>query len=120
MDEMKTNRQQNAGRAKIMVELTACQTRHGVRRQNTHALAQDVTEICFPIVRRPPEVATAPPAVVLPRLLVFVVCLSSALGRMIAACRGAMVLAASKRNRAMRIPAGVDVVRTAPQHRMGE
>ena len=120
MGEMKTNRQPNAGRAKMMVELTAYQTWHGVRQQNTRDLAPDVTGICFPIVRRPPEFTPAPLAVVLPRLRVFVVGFSSALGRMIAACRGTVVLAASKRNRAMRIPARVDVVRTAPQHRVGE
>ena len=85
MGEMKTNRQQNAGRAKMMVELTAYQTRHGVRRQTTHALAPDVPGIGFPIVRRPPEFTPAPLAVVLPRLLVFVARLSSAFGRMIAA-----------------------------------
>jgi hypothetical protein len=54
MGEMKTNPQQNAGRAKMMVELTAYQTRHGVRQQNTRDLGPDVTGICFPIVRRPP------------------------------------------------------------------
>jgi hypothetical protein len=115
---VQTNRRQNAGRAAIAIKLGARRSRHELGRRHRRGLAENVTGLDLSLIRRTPEVARGALAVILPLVLVARP-LGAATG-MVAAGIWAIVLAVHKPNRTMRLATGMQVMRAAPQHRMGE
>lgn len=118
MNQVQTNRRQNAGRADTVLKMDACQNRRDLGRQHRRGLARQVTGFDLPFVRRTPEIARATLALILP--LVLVTRWLGAASRMVPTGIRARLIAVYQFNRTVRLPTGVRVVRTAPQHGVGK